>query len=170
MPREQPLKCWPKSVLAVDIGSPLLCCECAMILASGGAPATEVTGNNLAERRRSRRWSANQPATKVSVAARGSRLRLEPYASSAPLVMRLSRWLHRHFRGRSRPLYLPAACLPAEIIRAPLRLSTLRRSRCRRLSACPATEHHASQGLGHRQEGWLPSRILCLTCRRSTCR
>ena len=41
------------------VGSSSLCCECAMILASGGG-ATETTGNGLAQKNKSRRWSATQ--------------------------------------------------------------------------------------------------------------
>ena len=57
-----------------DVGSSSLCCECAMIFASGGA-ATEATGNSLAQRNSSRLWSATQRGqtpTSASVVSSGS--------------------------------------------------------------------------------------------------
>ena len=72
-------------------GSVSLCCECAMIFASGGAVATEATGHGLAQKP-ARRWSLK--GVDPSMFKRNASMARPHHRSSVPRSVSVSQvWL-----------------------------------------------------------------------------
>ena len=106
-----------------------------MIFASGGA-ATEATGNSLAQNNRSRRWSVTQRGQTPPLLSSGS-------CASCGGHLRGSGRLYRHSQGRDHARVISHISIQLLQSRQ-LSATATRRVRCRRLSACPASEHHAA--------------------------